>query len=1034
MKEQSPLSYFTQLTSLCLGFLFCFLSLPAFAASKYWDTIDANGALNSGTGVWDTGSTALWNTSSTGANTPLVTWADNDDAFFQTGGTNVVTLSGTINANSVTMGSATKTTLNGGTLILNGASGFTDLTADSSTMTVNSAVVLGAAQAWQTSNGTTLTLNGNVTGTFALSLSNGGSGGQGRQIIFNGMNSSFTSLASVNGSSTARTVFLNGSMTLTGTLSQNGTSAGLLFSGGNNSFGGISNSSVTMSLGGTNAVTGTVTISSGGTLVINSMAAIGGTSGTLSVGTSNGAIIRILGTSFTSFGSKNVVLSTANGDNETWDIADAANTFTFDKNVTFGSNSFNKEGRGTMVLVKNNTGTGTYVAKGGILQVDANSGGALAATAKLGLSGGIFLLTGTNGGITTQTIGAVTANAFGGTIKVDGGTSTATTLNMGAITASAAGSSLNFVTTGSTTPVITTTTNKDATGIYGGRILFNGSDWATTSSVATPFTLSAYSGYTALNTTAGSTDTANSLLTASSNITGSGTLGTNTLKIANSGTGTLDLGSGNTLALTAGGLLFTGSADYQISSGTLVSTISGTSDLIVHQNGSGTLTVSSVIANGNGVSTLTKTGTGKLVLATNNTYTGQTYINGGVISGTDFSGTASIFGGAAATTQVNINGGGLEYTGVTDTTSRTMAIGSNGATLDITTAGVALSWTGVISDSTVGGSLTKKGAGTLILTTASNTFTGGLFIDAGIVQVGNAGSLNSATPNIVTFTASSTGILRLNGLSITVGGLQTNATPGSTFVENNSSGTAATLTVNSTFATTYGGSIRNGAAATLSLVKTGGNVFTLSGSNSYTGTTVVNAGTLVVTGSISGSVGTTVTTARLLGTGLIANSLTVGNGVGPAGSAVLQPGLLSSVGTLTAGTVALNSDAAFKFTLNSTGGGAGSGSSELIASSLAINSGAQFVFSDLASSPGVLNADGSVVFTVIQTTGGITGTFANLANGSRINDGTNIYQAGYDSNTLKFTVVPEPGTWAMLAGGLGMLIVGRRLRRRDSVK
>ena len=83
----------------------------------------------------------------------------------------------------------------------------------------------------------------------------------------------------------------------------------------------------------------------------------------------------------------------------------------------------------------------------------------------------------------------------------------------------------------------------------------------------------------------------------------SGNLTTNTLKITNSSSQWLTLG-GNTLTLTAGGLLFTGSAAYgvggSVGDGPLKSNIASPSDLVVQQLGSGTLTINSVIANGAG--------------------------------------------------------------------------------------------------------------------------------------------------------------------------------------------------------------------------------------------------------------------------------------------------------------------------------------------------------------------------------------------------------------------------------------------------
>ena len=126
----------------------------------------------------------------------------------------------------------------------------------------------------------------------------------------------------------------------------------------------------------------------------------------------------------------------------------------------------------------------------------------------------------------------------------------------------------------------------------------------------------------------------------------------------------------------------------------------------------------------------------------------------------------------------------------------------------------------------------------------NNSFTGGVTINGGILQLNNAGALNSTTPNAVTFGASSTGDLQLHGHSVTVGGLTTNATVGTPIVEN-ANALAATLTVNNAGANTFAGVLQNGTGGgALSLTKAGAGTLTVSGNNTFTGGVTINAGIL----------------------------------------------------------------------------------------------------------------------------------------------------------------------------------------------
>jgi autotransporter-associated beta strand protein len=218
---------------------------------------------------------------------------------------------------------------------------------------------------------------------------------------------------------------------------------------------------------------------------------------------------------------------------------------------------------------------------------------------------------------------------------------------------------------------------------------------------------------------------------------------------------------------------------------------------------------------------------------------------------------------------------------------------------------------------------------------------------------------------------------------------------------------ARNLTVGSNnLDTSLSGGIMDGGAAGGtggSLSKIGTGAFSLRNSNTYTGGTIVNKGTLIVRNAIGSGTGpgpVQVNAGTLAGTGIISGAVTIGTGSGAG--AFLSPGnIATKPGALTIqNMVVLNADSTYKAALNR----ATPTATKLTAMGVTIN-GAQFAFADFNS--GTLTP--GTVFTVINNTSAnpIAGTFANLPDGATFNSNGTTFKANYaggDGNALTLTV------------------------------
>lgn len=332
---------------------------------------------------------------------------------------------------------------------------------------------------------------------------------------------------------------------------------------------------------------------------------------------------------------------------------------------------------------------------------------------------------------------------------------------------------------------------------------------------------------------------------------------------------TVTINDAQRLTITTGGVL--ASANASITGGAIGGDQPTDKELLVVVNGgSTTLTVGSVIDNV-GTQGLTKAGDGTLKLTAANTYASTTNIYGGFVEIDNY---AQL---GAATSAIVLNGGGLRAAGdINPTTPRTAFAGVHGATFD--TNGFEFR-VGAISGP---GSVTKMGAGTMHLN-GSNSFKGDFNLLAGTVSVvGTSGSFfeNETYLNV---SAGATFLVNDNGEDLGgisgAGNIDTGVNPATNL------DFYGTRTTEFSGVISGAGNVRKRAAGTL----------TLSGANTYSGSTAIMAGTLRVmntsgsatgTGPVSVSAG-----ATLEGTGSIDGALSV--------SGTLNPGDGSTTGTLT---------------------------------------------------------------------------------------------------------------------------------------
>jgi autotransporter-associated beta strand protein len=275
---------------------------------------------------------------------------------------------------------------------------------------------------------------------------------------------------------------------------------------------------------------------------------------------------------------------------------------------------------------------------------------------------------------------------------------------------------------------------------------------------------------------------------------------------------------------------------------------------------------------------------------------GLTIINAGTISGGLANGGAV---GAAQADAIVFTSGTNSLTlssgGVTGTLNGGIGISGSLSIDPGTSAGIAVTLSSQIHDYNGGpGSLTKSGAGTLVLTGA-NSYTGGTTVSAGTLRLSGSGTLGGI--NNATTVNGGTAVLDLGGTSQTQNGGVT--LQGGGTIKNGTLFSSGIFDMQS-------GTVYAILSGTGGITKTTAGTVTLSGANSYTGGTTVSAGTLQL--SALGTLGDGGTTTVNGGTAVLdlGGTMQIQNGgVTLQGGGTIQNGALASSGTfaLQSGTV-----------------------------------------------------------------------------------------------------------------------------------
>lgn len=951
-------------------------------------------------------------------------------------------------ANTYNLGANRAITLNGagtidvtsGTLTVDGTvtNGANLLTVQGAGNTIISGAIGGGAGGLTKTGAGVLTLSGSnaytglttiTTGTINLGNANALGGGgdirfSGGTLQYSASNTTDYNTRITNSAGAVRLDVNGQNVVLTNSLAASNTGGLTLVGTGGGS----------LTLNGSNAYTGTTTITSGNLIIGNSSAI---SAGTLNI---NGGTLTAAGTARTF--TNNVTLTNNSIIGAGQDVTFNTGTFTNsggNRTLTVSNGTTNLGGLVYTSETSTNTRTLTFAGVGAV-----NVTGAIAnSSAGVGTNAGIVAYTGSN----TLTLSG--ANSFTGGFTLNNTAATLALNNDNAL-GGAGGAALGTLTwTGGTIQAVNAArTVGNAVNITGGTTGVSGTQDLTftqTLNMASTSVITVNnSGVTSFNggiNLASTAPTGNRATT----ITGSGTVnmgnisegltgGTPSNTLTYAGTGTLNLNGSNT---STGNFGITGAGGKVVLGHSAALGFGGTQTLTLNAgqplNNTGAGVGNTQVGNNTTLDLNGQTVNEPIVLQggslLNNSGTLATVNNGvagigllvGGSSGTGLAaGSAITFtggGGSGATAVVNtigyatgsfsIGAGGSGY--VVGNTFNIAGPGSTGAQIRVTSVDGLGAITGYIvgpGTTSVSGVATGVTAATVAGTGASFTINATPVYQISSLTMTNAGTGYTSAPTLSvdggTFTTTAP---ILSQVQLTVA----NSNIGGSGDMNIAAG------INS-----FGGA--NG------FTKVGAGKLAVSGGNTYTGATVVTAGTLLVNGTHTGAGNYTVSGGTLGGTGTITGA--VNAGITLASGAKLAPG--ASAGTLTAvltgtGTVDISAAVgganteALVFEL----GAAGVNSDVFALTTGALNIGAgQLEFSDFSFS--ILSGFGAGTYTLFDTNAAILGSLGSSLTGS-IGAYTGTLSLG-GANDIILTVapVPEPSTYGLLAVGAGFLLVLRR--------